>query len=114
MSQLLDEDEVLCTDIPWATAWYGDRRSVLLPANIKDFFDINDFRHRISGLYFTTETRDLPYVRTLMSGPYMTWFPLFGGRIPMDFPLQDATLLHQQDQLFLTDRPRWRDTRTPR
>lgn len=113
MSQLLDEDELMCTDIPWATAWYGNRRSVLLPNQLKDFFDINDFRHRISGLYFTTETRDLPYVRTLMTGPYMTWFPLFGGRIPVDFPLQDATLLHQQDQLFLTDRPRWREARTP-
>jgi hypothetical protein len=112
MSQLLDEDEMLCTDIHWATAWYGNRRSVLLPNNIRDFFDINDFRHRISGLYFTTETRNLPYVRTLMSGPYATWFPLFGGRIPMDFPLQDATLLHQQDQLFLTDRPRWQESRT--
>jgi hypothetical protein len=107
VTQMLNEDELLCTDMPWATAWYGDRSSILLPSTVDEFYKINDLQKRVSGIYFTTLTRDLPYVRTLATGPYSTWYPIFRERVPVDFPLTEAFFLSNRDQLFLTDRPRW-------
>jgi hypothetical protein len=69
--------------------------------------EINDYTKRISGLYFTTITRDREYVSTLLSGSYRTWFPIMEGRIPADFPLAQGFPLGNFDQLFLTDRQRW-------
>lgn len=107
VSRMLTSEELMCTDMPWATAWYGNRNSLLLPATLDEFYEINDYMRRVSGLYFTTLTRDREYVRTLVSGPYRTWFPLLEGRIPSDFPLTKGFPLGNLDQLFLTDRERW-------
>jgi hypothetical protein len=107
ISRMLKPEELLCTDMPWATAWYGDRNSLLLPATLDDFYEINDYMQRISGIYFTTITRDREYIRTLVTGPYRSWFPLLEGRIPSDFPLTQGFQLGNMDQLFLTDRKRW-------
>lgn len=105
--RMMTPDELLCTDMPWATAWYGSRNSLLLPSTLDEFYEINDYTKRVSGLYFTTITRDREYVRTLMSGPFRTWFPIMEGRIPADFPLTVGFPLNNFDQLFLTDRQRW-------
>lgn len=107
VSNMLTEDELICTDMPWATSWYGNRQSLLLPLNIDDFYEINDYTRRISGLYFTTITRDREFVRTLQTGPLRTWFPVMQGQIPADFPLQQGFPLNNLDQIFLTDRQRW-------
>jgi MFS family permease len=106
---MLQAGETLCTDIPWATAWYGDRSSVLLPRTLDEFYRIHDEHRKVSGIYFTTATRDLPYLSALVKGPYRSWFPLFEGRIPSDFPLTHGFPIHSMDQLFLTDRPRWQE-----
>lgn len=106
---LLTEDELICTDMPWATAWYGNRTSLLLPDSIDNFYEINDYTKRISGLYFTTLTRDREYVKTLQTGHLRSWFPLQMGQIPGDFPLQQGFPLNNLDQIFLTDRPRWQE-----
>jgi 4-amino-4-deoxy-L-arabinose transferase-like glycosyltransferase len=104
---MLEPDELLCTDMPWATAWYGQRTSLLLPVTLDEFYAINDYNKRISGLYFTTLTRNKPYVRQLYRGPYETWFPILEGRIPATFPLSQGFPIGNMDQLFLTDRARW-------
>ncbi|MCX6997671.1 MAG: glycosyltransferase family 39 protein [Kiritimatiellaeota bacterium] len=107
VSNLLKADEMICSDMPWATAWYGNRTSLYLPATLEDFYEISDsFRH-ISGLYFTTLTRDKPYVRQLLTGPYKSWFPILEGRVPSDFPLTQGFPLNNMDQIFLTDRTRY-------
>lgn len=107
VSRLLTPEELMCTDMPWATAWYGNRTSLLLPATLDEFYEINDYHRRIYGLYFTTLTRDKPYVRELVTGTERTWFPLLEGRIPSDFPLNQGFPINNLDQLFLTDRIRW-------
>jgi 4-amino-4-deoxy-L-arabinose transferase-like glycosyltransferase len=38
------KDEAIATDMPWATAWYAQRKSLLLPKTVKDFNRISDFR----------------------------------------------------------------------
>lgn len=107
VSRMLEPNEVMCTDMPWATAWYGDRASIYLPPSLDEFYEINDYYKAIKGLYFTTLTRDQPYARGLRTGPYKTWFPILEGRIPNDFPLTQGFPLNNLDQLFLSDRVRW-------
>ncbi|MCO5062589.1 MAG: glycosyltransferase family 39 protein [Kiritimatiellae bacterium] len=107
VSRMLESEELMCTDMPWATAWYGNRTSLLLPATLDEFYEINDVMRRVSGIYFTTLTRDREYVRTLLTGSLRTWFPILEGRIPSDFPLTKGFPLNNLDQLFLTDRVRW-------
>ncbi|MCX7817953.1 MAG: glycosyltransferase family 39 protein [Kiritimatiellae bacterium] len=111
VSGLLEPRETMCTDMPWATAWYGDRVSIYVPIALEEFYELNDYRVtegiRIRGLYFTTLTRDLPFARVLLTGPYKNWFPILQGRLPTDFPLTAGLPLNNMDQLFLTDRVRW-------
>jgi 4-amino-4-deoxy-L-arabinose transferase-like glycosyltransferase len=104
--KLLQPDEIMCTDMPWATAWYGNRNSLLAPATIDDFYEINDYIRRVSGIYFTQLTMNKPWVKNLLTGPDRTWFPLFENRMPEDFPLPHGVSIPSgtRDQLFLTDR----------
>lgn len=103
VSGMVGANELMCTDMPWATAWYGKRMSLYLPRTIEEFYQVNDYRRTIKGVYFTTITRDLPYARQLLSGPYKSWFPVMQGHIPEGFPLTQAMPLNNLDQLFFTD-----------
>lgn len=107
VSGMLTEREVMCTDMPWATAWYGDRVSILLPKDLDDFYEINDYKQYISGIYITTITKNKPFVKQLLDGPEKSWLPIISGRMPPDFPLKQAVSLNRQDQIFLSDRNRW-------
>lgn len=109
VSGMMQPQEVLCTDMPWATAWYGGQKSLLLPSSIDEFYEINDYTKRISGLYFTTLTRDKPFISELATGTERSWFPIIQGRIPGDFPLTQGIPLSGRDQVFLTDRARWEE-----
>ena len=102
VSGMLKPTELLCTDMPWASAWYGGQNSLLLPSSIDEFYEIDTYAKRVSGIYFTTITRNKPYVRTLVSGSERNWFPVIEGRIPGDFPLTQGIPLNGQDQVFLT------------
>jgi len=107
VTNMLTPREVLCTDMPSATAWYGDRVSILLPADVDDFYEINDYKQYISGLYITTITKNKPFVKELLDGPEKSWLPIISGRTPPDFPLKQGVSLNRQDQIFLSDRDRW-------
>ncbi len=107
VTQLLRPQEAICSDMPWANAWYGDRTSLLLPVNVETFYDIHDFHDRLSGLYFTLKTRDLPLISGLQAPEFESWRNVMEGRLPADFPLPQATTLAGVDQLFFSDRPRW-------
>ncbi len=109
VSELLNPREVMCTDMPWATAWYGDRVSILLPKDVEQFYQINDYKQYISGLYITTLTKNKPFVRQLLDGPEQSWLPIMSGRTPTDFPLKQGTALLRRDQMFFSDRNRWGD-----
>lgn len=104
---MLNEREVMVTDMPWATAWYGNRISILLPKDLDQFYEINDYKQYISGMYFTTITKNKPFVKQLLDGPEKSWLPVMSGRTPPDFPLKQGVSLNRQDQMFLSDRDRW-------
>ena len=107
LTDMLKDNEMLSTDMPWATSWYGNQRSVMLPQTLDDFYDINDYTHRISALYFTPLSRNKKYISQLKTGPDRSWFPIHEGQIPADFPLKHGFPLMNYEQLFLTDGPRW-------
>ena len=109
VATMLNEREVICTDMPWATAWYGDRVSIQLPKDLDQFYEINDYKQYISGLYFTAITTDRSFARDLLTGSEKSWLPIFSGRTPPDFPLKQGLSINQQrrDQIFFSDRDRW-------
>lgn len=106
---MLEDGERICTDIPWATAWYARQPSLLLPQAADDIAAMDRFALNIKGLYLTTETGNRSYTTDLKSGASRSWLPFLESRVPADFPLQHAIWLPPatSDQLFLTDRPRW-------
>lgn len=58
---LLAPDELMMSDVPWATAWYGQRQSVwTTPHALKDFYAINDFRKPVGCLFLTSKTLEGP------------------------------------------------------
>jgi len=55
--QWTTKDELIMSDIPWATAWYGRRQCVWLTANgLTEFYTINDLHKPIQEIYFSPVT----------------------------------------------------------
>lgn len=110
ISTMVGAEECLVTDIPWATAWYGGRTSILLPKDIDGFYEIDGTHQKIAMAYFTTVTRDKPWVRGLSdpTAPENSWYQVFAaGKVPGNFPLTHGRFIAGSDQLLLADRPRW-------
>lgn len=110
ISTMISPEECLMTDIPWATAWYGGRTSLQLPRNLDDFYEIHNRHQPISLAYFTTVTRDKPWVRGLAdpAAPEYSWYQIFAaGKVPAQFPLAHGKYAAGSDQMILADRPRW-------
>lgn len=83
-------DETICTDMPWATAWYGDRMSMLLPRTIEQYFDV-DFMNvgkgysPIRAFYLTRITSDKPF-SSIYDNNEKAWFGLIERQRPAQFP----------------------------
>jgi Dolichyl-phosphate-mannose-protein mannosyltransferase len=110
VGSMLEPEECLTTDMPWATSWYGGGTSILLPRDIDGFYEINEEIHPIALAYFTTITRDKPWVRGLAdpSAPEFSWYQVFAdGKVPGNFPLTHGRFIAGSDQLVLADHPRW-------
>jgi hypothetical protein len=66
--------------MPWAVAWYADRKSVLIPDSPKDFDKLNDYRilgAPLAGLYLTPVSTDQPLFSSIYDGIYREWQGLF-------------------------------------
>jgi hypothetical protein len=110
VAAMLRPEECMVTDMPWAVGWYGDRTAILLPRDLDGFFEIHERHQPISAAYFTTLTRDKPWVRGLSdpSAAEHGWYQIFAaGRVPSTFPLAHGRHLSGTDQFILADRPRW-------
>ncbi len=107
-------NELIMSDMPWAMAWYGNRKSVWLTLDYKDdFFAINDKLKPINGLYVTQLTMDQPFLSKLVKGDDRMWGRfvlecLLTSKIPTGFPLKSALSDVLPDQVFLADWERWR------
>jgi 4-amino-4-deoxy-L-arabinose transferase-like glycosyltransferase len=86
------EQELLCSDIPWAVAWYADRSAVWNPYDEHDFYAINDNVKVMSGIYLTQETLSAQDVLQMITGYQRFWIQMFDLKTfpPPKFPLQIA------------------------
>ena len=110
ISELAHPDEWVTSDMPWATAWYGDHASLWLPDSIKDFYHLHDNYCPTGILLLTPVTLDAPMTH-LFSGEYRDWFPVFtGSSLPSEFPLTTHTNLVSQgiDYFVWSDSLRWK------
>jgi len=87
LGKVFTEEEVLCSDIPWAVAWYGDRATIWAPYEEKDYMAINDGLRFISGIYLTQATFQGITTMQLLSGEQRFWVRMFQPP-PPNFPLQ--------------------------
>ncbi|MGF1678774.1 MAG: ArnT family glycosyltransferase [Candidatus Methylacidiphilales bacterium] len=102
--------EVMCSDIPWAVAWYSDRRTVWLPYKRSDFFALTDFKVGMVAILLTPESQSGQLFRDIENGPYAEWVGIITRREFKDLPLPAVTVLppNNDDYLFFADRPRWK------
>lgn len=105
---MVEPGETLSTDIPWATSWYGGTPSILLPRDMEDYYQITRTCCPVPLIYFTTLTRDKPWVRGLSDpvAPEYSWYRAFSsGNVPSDFPLIYGRHIAGSDQMVLSARP---------
>jgi 4-amino-4-deoxy-L-arabinose transferase-like glycosyltransferase len=105
-----DKNDVGCSDLPWAMAWYGDRRTLWLPTTVNDFSEIHDFvaPKGISFLLFTPYMMDQRFQSEVSKGQYKDWMGVMSGKVPQNFPLKFGTLLPPDgEQMILADKMRW-------
>ena len=72
-------NEIIASDMPWAVAWYSDRKSLWLPTKLKtltEFYDFQTLGAPIAGIYLTPVSRDLGYASQISNGEYKEWLPL--------------------------------------
>ena len=108
------DQEIIASDMPWAVAWYADRKSLWLPNTLQEFIDLNDYNRlggRIVGLYLTPVTGNMPLIDAIVKGEYKEWAPFILRTVnAKDFPLRAATALPIDGQcIFYADHDRWSD-----
>jgi hypothetical protein len=107
-------NEIIASDMPWAMAWYADRKSLWLPSRRKDFYEYHDNESLgapIVGLYLTPISRDTNFLSDIVFGEYRDWASIILG-LPQglnDFPLKSTVGLMNNQCLLLMDRNRWND-----
>jgi hypothetical protein len=108
ISNQLNKDELIMSDVPWAVAWYGQRECISLTLNPKeDFFAINDYIKPVNALYLTPKSMDGKYLTDMAQAELNTWghfiFAAGDNHFPEGFPLRQPKILNSG--FLLTDRP---------
>ncbi len=76
MRDWFQPNEIIGSDMPWAVAWYADRRSLWLPFEPQDLIDLSDYKGLgapIAGLYFTPVSGTENTLGDLVNGEYRHW-----------------------------------------
>lgn len=119
VSNWMRQSELMMTDIPWAVAWVGNRQAIWLTLDSTDqFLAVGDNFKDVRALYITPRTTDQRFLTGWIQSFERPW----GGmvlevclhrEVPTGFPLRQAPEgFPLPDQLFLSDRVRWRGTDT--
>jgi len=106
------DSEVIASDMPWAVAWYADRKSLLIPVSISDFLNLYDYRElngSLVGLYLTPITGNKALVSEILKGDDKDWAPfVLRGVRSKDFPFQFSTPLPiDRECIFYCETDRW-------
>jgi hypothetical protein len=95
LNEWYTERDIICSDMPWATAWYADRKSLWLPLTMPDFNEFNSIYHfngRITGLMFTPITGFRGLLSEVGVGEFKEWrsFIMRDPRAVSNFTLKVA------------------------
>lgn len=113
VADFFESDSLGCSDLPWAMAWDGDRRTVWLPVSMDEFYEIYDFvaSKGFQFVFLTPYILDARPQSEVLHGEYNGWAGLMRGQLPQVFPLKAVTMLpgmgYQNEQILLADRVRW-------
>jgi hypothetical protein len=106
------ENEIIASDMPWAVAWYADRKSLQIPVSISDFLNLYDWSElsgNLVGLYLTPITGNRQLVSEILKGEDKDWAQLvLRGVRSKDFPFRAATPLPIDNEcIFYCESDRW-------
>lgn len=105
-------EEVTTSDMPWAIAWYADRRSLWLPEKIQIMIDLGDYRTLggpVNALYLTPLSGTENKFRDIVKGEYRDWASLIQrNQLLEKFPLKWNTVVlgFENECIFLSDHDR--------
>jgi len=112
LNDWMKPEEVTASDMPWAVAWYANRRSLWLPDTIRVFSDLGDYQALggpVNGLYLTPVSGTDNKFRDIVKGEYKDWAPVIQRtQILEKFPLKWNTVALGLDNecIFLSDHNR--------
>jgi len=114
LNNWMKPNEVTASDMPWAIAWYADRRSLWVPDTVKNFTDFGDYGilgAPVNGLYLTPISGTDNNYRDIVKGEYSDWAPVIQHMtVSQKFPLKWATagLGPANECIFFSDHDRER------
>lgn len=114
--QWLDPGEAMASDIPWATAWYAKRTSLLLPASVEQFELINGEKllgKPLVAMYLTPFSGGARAYSDVVNGRYSEWARFILREVRQEdlrnWMLGTAVNLPVDgESVFYSDRARWR------
>ncbi len=117
LGQWYQQGEILVSDMPWAVAWYANRKCLLLPSTPEVMLTINDYNQLggpVSGLYLTPITSRRGFFNEIANGEYREWAPFILRSVNLEnFFLRTATVLPIDGEcIIFSDRVRWQAAET--
>jgi 4-amino-4-deoxy-L-arabinose transferase-like glycosyltransferase len=111
LNDWMKPNELTASDMPWAIAWYADRRAVWLPDTITTFTDLSDYNvlgGPVNGLYLTPISGTQNRLGDILTGEYKDWAGVILRNANLEkFPLKWGTMLGFENEcLFLSDHDR--------
>ena len=92
--------EIVASDMPWAVAWYADRKSLWIPNKLKDLTGLADnakLPGDLAGVFLTPISRNTPLFTSVIKGEYAEYQPLIFGRTDVPyFPVQGGDPRHRR------------------
>jgi 4-amino-4-deoxy-L-arabinose transferase-like glycosyltransferase len=115
LSRWMKPEELMMSDVPWAVAWYGERRCLWLTLSVQSFYDLHDFaKQPVNGLYITLspEMLDSRVLSQWVRASEASWDRfviecVMRRELPAFFPLRKMPAGFLPEQLFLSDTVRW-------
>jgi hypothetical protein len=97
--------------MPWAVAWYADRRSLWVPDTLKTLTEFNDYNvlgGPVNGLYLTPVSGSQNTLGDILKGEYRDWATVILRSVNLEkFPFKWATLLGLENEcIFFSDHDR--------
>ena len=118
LNQWMQPNEIIASDMPWAVAWYADRRSLWLPETVGRFTEFHDFGTLggpVNGIYLTPVSGTENKLGDIVKGEYREWARFILHNVDLqNFPLRWAAGLGMEDEcVFYGDRDRRKDFPNP-